>query len=119
MIKVIIETDDKGNIISYEMSGHADFAPHGEDIVCAGASILGYTALRSLLEVVKVDESSLSYKVDNDKGYLKVSLGSETKGNKESQVQIVLGTYEIGIKSMIESYPKYITLEYRGGGTGV
>lgn len=28
-------------------------------------------------------------------------------------------TFEVGIKSIIESYPKYITLEYRGGGTDV
>lgn len=119
MIKVIIETDKFGDILSYEMSGHADYGPYGENIVCAAASVLGYTALRSLVEVAGVSEDSLDYEVNHNDGYLRVNLESELYNDKFSDIQTILKTYDVGIRSMIESYPKYITLEYRGGGTRV
>ncbi|MGM0395475.1 MAG: ribosomal-processing cysteine protease Prp [Bacillota bacterium] len=119
MIKVIMETDKFGDIVFFEMSGHSDYGPHGEDIVCAAASVLGYTALRSLIEVAGISEESLDYEVDDNIGYLKVRLETELQVGNLSCIQTVLRTYEVGIKSMIESYPKYITLEYRGGGTRV
>lgn len=34
---------------SLEVRGHADYAPVGHDIVCAGASILAFTLVESLL----------------------------------------------------------------------
>lgn len=119
MIKVIIETDRFGNILSYEMSGHAGYGLRGDDIVCAAASVLGYTALRSLVEVAGVSEESLDYEVNHKDGYLRVNLESELHNDNSSDIQIILKTYNVGIRSMIESYPKYITLEYRGGGTRV
>ncbi|WP_409228252.1 ribosomal-processing cysteine protease Prp [Gudongella sp. SC589] len=119
MIKVIIETDKTGNMVSFEMSGHAEYGPYGEDIVCAAASVLGYTALRAIVEVAGIDEASLDYKVDDNMGYMKVNMDTEMGNGNLSDVQVILRTYEVGIKSMIESYPKYITLEYRGGGTRV
>jgi uncharacterized protein YsxB (DUF464 family) len=79
---------------------------------------LGYTALRAIIEIAGVDEAVLDYKVD-DMGYMKVNLGTELENGNLSDIQVILRTYEVGIKSMIESYPKYITLEYRGGGTRV
>ena len=36
---VHVEVNLKDDVVkSIEMSGHADFAAHGQDIVCAGAS---------------------------------------------------------------------------------
>ncbi|MCR3955439.1 MAG: ribosomal-processing cysteine protease Prp [Gudongella sp.] len=119
MIKVIIWTDKSGRITSFEMSGHAEYGPYGEDIVCAAASVLGYTALRAIVEIAGVDEESLDYKVDDDMGYMMVNLGTELENGNLSDSQVILRTYEVGIRSMIESYPKYITLEYRGGGNRV
>ncbi len=119
MIKVRIESDSEGNIISFEMSGHADYRPHGEDIVCAAASVLGYTALRALIEVAGVNETNLDYKLDDSVGYLKVKLKTELQNDTLPYIQVILRTYDVGIRSMIESYPKYITLEYVGGGNRV
>ena len=39
-------------LIGFDIRGHADYAPHGEDIVCAAVSVLAITAVNSLLEQV-------------------------------------------------------------------
>lgn len=119
MIKVIIFNNPIDLKIGYEISGHADYAPHGDDIVCAAVSILGYTALNSLLEVAGIDEKELSVEID-DEGYMQVLIDEkiiEAPGKKD--IQVILSTFAIGIETIIESYPKYITIEYRGGGTRV
>ena len=119
MIRVCIFRNSDGLITGYEISGHADHAPYGKDIVCAAASVLGYTALKALIDVASYEEEKINYKVDDHKGYLKVEIQNSMNSNNTSDGQIVLKTFEVGIISMIESYPKYITLEYRGGGTNV
>jgi len=120
MIKACIFNGPFNQIIGFEISGHADYAPHGEDIICAAVSILGYTALNSLTEVAGVSLHQLQIDIDDKKGYMKVLVDKkviEEPTNRD--VQVVLNTLAIGLETIKESYPKYITIEYRGGGTRV
>lgn len=119
MIKVCIFKDTAKLITGYEISGHADYAPYGKDIVCAAASVLGYTGLNSLMEVAGYKKEHIDYKFDDHKGYLSVRVSLIGDDDMKTYTQVIFKTFEVGIKSMIESYPKYITLEYRGGGTNV
>ena len=43
MIKAVYNTDEH----SITLTGHADYAPKGSDIVCAGVSTLVYTLINS------------------------------------------------------------------------
>ena len=45
MIKVKIFRNSTGKINGFKVTGHADTAPHGQDIVCAGVSALTQTAI--------------------------------------------------------------------------
>lgn len=114
MIKVKI-FKDKGFIRRYSILGHADFDVHGKDIVCAAVSILGHTTLRSLVDVCGLNENEISYKVDEETGYLDVKVLICFDDIRIKNTQIVFNTLIVGIKSLVESYPKYVTLEYRGG----
>ena len=115
MIEVKIFRDDKGFITRYTILGHANYKAHGEDIVCAAVSILGYTALRSIVDVCGLDETEISYKVNEETGFLDFKLLINKEDSRMNNTQIVFKTLVVGIKSLIESYPKYVTLEYRGG----
>jgi len=115
MIEIKIFKDDKGFINRYTILGHANYKAYGEDIVCAAVSILGYTSLRSLVDVCGIDEKEISYKDDEETGYLDVKLLVNNDDLRIKNTQIVLKTLVVGIKSLIESYPKYVTLENRGG----
>ncbi|MBC8588832.1 ribosomal-processing cysteine protease Prp [Paratissierella segnis] len=114
MIKVKIYKDSY-LIKGFTISGHANFKPYGDDIVCAAVSILGYTALKSLMDVCNIDEDQILYKIDEDTGYMDVRLPDILDESLLKDTQIVLNTFLVGIKLLIESYPKYIILKYRGG----
>ena len=42
MVKVIVERNDQNEIMSYELSGHANSGPYGYDLVCAGVSAVSF-----------------------------------------------------------------------------
>ena len=61
MVTVEIKKNHLGNIKGYKVSGHADYADYGEDIVCSAISVLAFTSLNSLIEVCQIDEDQLDY----------------------------------------------------------
>ena len=118
MINVYLSYNEDGYFNGFQIAGHANYKPYGEDIVCSAVSILGYTTIRSLIEVVKIPEDKIHYKKDDKTGFLKLEI-KNISNDKNIKAELIMKTFEVGIKSIIESYPKYITLEYRGGGTHV
>ena len=48
MVRIDIYRDAAGAITGFAASGHADTAPHGQDIVCAGVAALTQTAVLGL-----------------------------------------------------------------------
>ena len=113
MIEVKLYTNSEDYIEKYNVSGHAMYASKGEDIVCAAVSVLAQTTLMSLIEVCGIDEDEIKYSIDDEKGILDVNIPKTIDTDIRNKVQIVLKTLELGIKSIIESYPGYVTLEYR------
>jgi len=108
MTKVEFFFDDDGNILKYIMNGHTGYDEHGKDIVCAAVSVLAQTGLMSLLEFLNL---KISYLIED--GYIKVILPKNLNKDDFEKSQIVLNTVLIGIKSVAESYPYYISLDYR------
>lgn len=113
MIKAKIYKDKNDNIMRYCISGHSNYAEYGYDIVCAGVSALTQTVLISLVEICKIEENSILYKIDDETGFLDVSLPEDIEAHKLEKAQVLLESLVIGINSIVESYPDYINLENR------
>jgi len=112
MIHVVIYKDKRGNIKGYNISGHAEYDIYGKDIVCAAVSVLAQTVLMSLVEVCRVNEDDLEYFID-DKGIMDVKITKDLSLPVLDKADVVLKTFELGIKSIIESYSKYVSLGYK------
>lgn len=112
MISVKICRDGSGIIRKYTISGHANYSEYGDDLVCCAISILAHNVLASLVEVCEIEENSIDYAADKNKGYLDVNLPRNLEKSKLDKSQILLKSLEVGVKSVIESYPGYVTLEY-------
>ena len=110
---IIVEIKkSKENIIGYEVFGHSHFDDYGKDIVCAAISILAQTTLMSLLDVCKMGEEDIEYTIEEETGYLELFLKKDLDTSKFKMGQIVLKTFELGVKATCESYSKYVTLKY-------
>lgn len=58
MIKAVFYLHNK-NIVSYEITGHAQFAAKGSDIVCAAVSVLSESVTNELSNAVVSDQKGL------------------------------------------------------------
>jgi len=105
MIKVVIYKAQKGSIAGFKVTGHAGFDTHGKDIVCSAVSALAQTTLLGLL---KVAEAEVAYKIDE--GYLTCNLIKADSEKKRIMCDAILGTMHEGLKSIKESYIKYIDI---------
>lgn len=113
MIKIKLFSDSLGNIKQYDIKGHANFAPFGEDIVCAAISVLSQTTLMGLVEVLQLKENEIFYKIDGNTGYLNVELKDIKDERVLENSQILLQTFKLGIESIQEDYPGNLKIEYR------
>ncbi|MBQ2120445.1 MAG: ribosomal-processing cysteine protease Prp [Peptococcaceae bacterium] len=106
MIKVqLLKT---GNTIEgFQISGHAGYAEHGHDIVCAAASFLAITVVNSL-EVQLGCEGIVK---GGEDGYLSYRLPEELTEKQQETAQVIMRTLETGFQNLKEEYPKYISIQ--------
>ena len=89
MIQAFFKRNNKEDIVSFEVTGHAESGPYGSDIVCAAVSalVIGTTnsisALSGVSPLVETNE-------EVEGGYLYVELLSELTEEQSKISQILL-----------------------------
>ncbi len=99
MIKVLIKFEEK-KFKSLEVKGHANSAPHGEDLVCAGVSSVLTGGLNNL-------QNPKDFDIILDEGYSLVKVINSISSHDE----IVMETIIAGLKTIEESYSKFIQIK--------
>ena len=99
MIKVLIKQEEN-RIKSLEVKGHANSAPHGEDLVCAAVSSIITGGLNNL-------KNAKDFILKLDEGYAYV----EAKDKISSHDEIVLETIIVSLKTIEESYGQFIKIK--------
>jgi uncharacterized protein len=86
----------KGAIVGFAVRGHAGFARHGQDIVCAAVSGLVLSAAHGLAAHCKVSPAIQ----DGPARYV-----LRLRGAGNSRAQAVLATLVSGLKAIAKTYP--------------
>lgn len=94
MIKI---THHKGEI---SIKGHANYAPHGQDIVCAAVSALAQAFIASVEELTPDN-----LKCDIAEGKAVIRYGNLTENS-----HTLLNSFFIGLKMIADNYPDYVEL---------
>lgn len=108
MIVLDIYEDELGTIKQFVVQGHAGYKPHGEDIVCAGISILAQTAVLGLIKYL-----TSAPQVEKKAGYLKCSLPRELGAKEQELAQVILQTMLLGLEATQQRYGKYMEIHKR------
>ncbi|MBR5231998.1 MAG: ribosomal-processing cysteine protease Prp [Clostridia bacterium] len=91
--------------VGFMCKGHAGFARAGKDIVCAAVSVLSTTCANALESVAGVIPQ-----IEVEDGYMKVTL---PQGCESRDAEVILRTFEQGVRDIEASYPKYIHITTR------
>ena len=106
MIKVDI-LKEVNDIKQVTVDGHADFAEHGSDIVCAGVSAVVFGLINAIDELDESVEFDISTSED-ETGHLTYRSLKSTKYE-----QLLLQAMLVALKTIEENYSEYITIETR------
>jgi len=98
MIRVLIKQNSQ-NISRIELSGHADYAEEGKDIVCAGVSACFLGALKAIKE-----SQSVKYSYEKGQGYV------EATKDINPYDSIVLDVLYRQLELIAKSYPKFVKI---------
>ena len=97
---------NQGRIVKYKATGHSGYAEYGEDLVCAALSMALQLPLGGIQDVLDIYPK---FEIDSD-GYLSVDMrGMDNKG-KERELDALLESMVLMIRSLSRDYPKNIKL---------
>ena len=97
-----------GHIQSVELTGHAGFAEHGKDIVCAAVSALAIHTVNALIEVAHLD---ISVEVDQvEGGYLAFAMPILTRQEQE-KADLLLNSFVLSLSQIKEEHNQYIQIK--------
>ena len=103
MIQIAYCTRDRPDAHpSLVVDGHANYAEHGKDIVCASVSIL-FQSLANALETYTADDIAV-----------RISPGDSHiiwNGRQSSQARTLTWAFVDGMQSVAEAYPEYVRLD--------
>ena len=102
IVEQIFTQGKGGKIIGFDINGHANTAPHGYDIYCAGISSLSQSAFLCIQKHLKKD-----FDGDFSDGHLKMKL----KTPPDELTEAVFQTMLIGIKEIANIGPKIVKVK--------
>ncbi|WP_041121018.1 ribosomal-processing cysteine protease Prp [Jeotgalibacillus alimentarius] len=109
MIQVIIEQEPNGLIRAFQMEGHADYAEHGKDLVCAGASAVSFGAVNAVLSLT---ETEPVIDQGDDGGYLRVEFPADA-GEAGSRTQLIMESMIVSLQTIEQEYGQYIKITFK------
>mgnify|MGYP000855911864 CR=1 FL=1 len=107
MVNIRIYRDTAGRVCRFAAEGHSDFAPYGEDIVCAAVSVLLQTAILGLEELAQAEPD-----VTMTDGCLECRL-SAGKGD-DIVIDTILQTMLLGLQAIEADYAAFVSVSQIG-----
>lgn len=108
MIEITINRTESDSIHSFTMSGHAKFAKHGEDIVCAGASAVSVGAINAVHVLTGVTPE-----FENKPGFLRCVIPENLPEETHEKVQLLLEGMAVSLRAIEEEYGKHIKITFK------
>ena len=83
------------------ISGHAGYAPHGQDIVCAGVSTLAQTLIQSVEDLT---DDAIEYTMEP--GFVDIR-----QLTRSDEGRVLFDAFMIGVEMIAGAYPHHVVIE--------
>jgi len=95
------------------MSGHADFARRGKDLVCAGASAVSFGAVNAIIKLTGVEPA---INLGSNGGFLKCDFPDNLPEDIQRKVQLLLEGMVVSLETIEKDYGKHIKINFKNAG---
>ncbi len=97
------------HLYRFTVNGHAEFAEHGSDIVCAGVSALVINTINSIEHFI--DENIVMKNMNKSSGVIDCFFPDIKKGKYNEQTTILLQSMVFGLQNLEQVYGDYIKIK--------
>lgn len=105
---IVVTLTERGKNLSLRLEGHAGYAEHGKDIVCASASILAYTTAQFVMEAEHSGDLESPAEIRLESGDTIISC--EPSEGTWLAIQNVFLFAKMGYALLAHNYPQYVSL---------
>lgn len=112
MIRLTFFSDPSSSRRTYQgfqMRGHADAGPHGQDLVCCAASTLAIGTVNALQEVLGLE----GMRVEFEEGKMDVFLSDQEGQSTIPYSNFALEAFHFNMKELAKEHPESICIQYR------
>jgi uncharacterized protein YsxB (DUF464 family) len=109
MINITIYRNESGLIQSFTMSGHALFANHGQDLVCAGASAVSFGSINAVHELTGIIPDI----EQGEDGFLSCTIPENISEAIQEKIQLLLEGMVISLQTIEEQYGEHIKITFK------
>lgn len=107
MITVHIRREGgNGRMTGFHVSGHANFAKRGEDIVCSAVSAVTVGTVNSVEAIAGVEMTA-----EMKSGFLDANLPGEVPQAARESINVILETMLVMIRTIESSYGQYVRID--------
>jgi uncharacterized protein YsxB (DUF464 family) len=103
MVEITINKNKLEQIIAMEVKGHAGYADHGQDIVCAAVSVLTINTVNSISHLLGVE-----LQPESDAGILKCQFPVQADMAIHEKMQMLLQSMLLGLQAIEDNYKEFI-----------
>ncbi len=96
------------HLYRFTVKGHAGYAEHGSDIVCAGVSTLVINTINSIEHFL--DENIVIKDMNKSSGVIDCFLPDIKKGKYNPQTTILLQSMVFGLQNLEQVYSEYVKI---------
>lgn len=107
MINVTFERNKDETIHTFTMKGHAMSGPHGQDLVCAGASAVSFGLINAVYEICQVP---LIVDMKGEGGFLRCQVPDNLDPTTYEKVQLLFEGLFVSLKTIEEQYGEHIRI---------
>lgn len=107
MIQVVLK--DQPDLLAFQVSGHAGYDQPGQDIVCAGVSVLATSVLNGLDQVCDLGDALTYTYIPLEEPLIDVQIDTQfldERGKRDAR--LLFDTLVINLKSLGDQYPDFI-----------
>lgn len=113
MIKISLHYNKQGDLWKFNLSGHAGYADHGQDIVCAAVSMLVINTINSIHSLTK---EPIELDEDVSKGYINCTFPAMELNQGSKEALLLVNSMILGLKNLEKEYGKHIQIRIHPGG---
>ena len=92
--------------VGFCMEGHSGYAEAGEDIVCAGLSVLAINFVNSIEQLTSDEYTQFEHEDDG-------IIDFEFSNNISKEAELLIKSLVLGLEQLEKEYKDFITLDYK------